>query len=248
MPGHSVVLVPHARRAVRTPFKVRERARESRKWVGRAGLRGLEWFATPLSCLYTRSAHLDGPCTGCGVASATDDCVFPATREGGSLEAHISTEQSPACPQARVQGADARTRGASDHQGAAKERPSPAGRLDRMATTSAVRPVSLRSSREIAAVLRSRNRRAGERVVLHARRVGGHEPARVAVVASRKVGSAVVRNRAKRLMREAARQVDWKRGTDFVIVARRECAESTSQEVGAEVVALAQALDLIEQR
>ncbi|MFN2555570.1 MAG: ribonuclease P protein component [Nitriliruptorales bacterium] len=117
-----------------------------------------------------------------------------------------------------------------------------------MATTSAVRPVSLRSSREIAAVLRSRNRRAGERVVLHARRVRGDEPPRVAVVASRKVGSAVARNRAKRLMREAARQVDWKRGTDLVIVARRECADSTSREVAAEVAALAQALDLIEQR
>ncbi len=71
-------------------------------------------------------------------------------------------------------------------------------------------------------------------------------PPRLAVVASRRVGSAVARNRAKRLMREAARQLHWKRGTDLVVVARKDCADSTSQEVLTELAALGQALDVIE--
>lgn len=39
-------------------------------------------------------------------------------------------------------------------------------------------------------------------------------------VASRRVGDAVRRNRAKRLMREAVRSLAWRPGTDAVIVAR----------------------------
>ncbi|MDQ3931258.1 MAG: ribonuclease P protein component [Actinomycetota bacterium] len=95
-------------------------------------------------------------------------------------------------------------------------------------------------------MLRSHNRRGGERVVLHARSVSPENAPRLAVVASRRVGSAVARNRAKRLVREAARGLGWKRGTDIVVVARRECAGSRAQEVAAELAVLGQALDVIE--
>ena len=44
-------------------------------------------------------------------------------------------------------------------------------------------------------------------------------PPRVGVVAGRKVGHAVHRNRAKRRLREAASRVDLTPGTDYVIVA-----------------------------
>ncbi len=115
-----------------------------------------------------------------------------------------------------------------------------------MAIVSVVTLAPLQSSQEIAAVLRSHNQRGGERVVLHARSTSPDNAPRVAVVASRKVGSAVARNRAKRVIREAVRGLGWKRGTDIVVVARRECACSTAQDVSAELVVLGQALDVIE--
>ncbi len=70
-------------------------------------------------------------------------------------------------------------------------------------------------------------------------------PARVAVVASRKVGSAVARNRAKRLLREAARQLDWAAGIDIVLVARHACAASGTAAVHAELAALGADLDVL---
>jgi ribonuclease P protein component len=101
----------------------------------------------------------------------------------------------------------------------------------------------LRDGREIAAVLHARPQRAGRLVVLHLRPRQGDEAVRVAVVASRKVGSAVARNRAKRLLREAARAIAWRPGTDVVLVARAACAASDLDAVVAELTALAMRLD-----
>lgn len=81
------------------------------------------------------------------------------------------------------------------------------------------RPVRLRSSSAIAAVLRSGRRRAVGTVVVH---VAPNErgDVRVAAVASRRIGDAVRRNRAKRLIREAVRVTPWRPGIDAVVVAR----------------------------
>lgn len=84
----------------------------------------------------------------------------------------------------------------------------------------------LRASRDIAAVLRARGRRSGHLVGLHTRSTGAQDRARIAVVASRRVGGAVERNRAKRLLREAAQRIEWPGGLDVVLVARAACAES----------------------
>lgn len=68
----------------------------------------------------------------------------------------------------------------------------------------------------------------------------------MAVVASRRVGSAVSRNRAKRLLREASRHVPWREGADVVLVARAACATSMMQPVRDEVAQLADRLGVLE--
>ncbi|HEV2335146.1 MAG TPA: ribonuclease P protein component [Stellaceae bacterium] len=58
--------------------------------------------------------------------------------------------------------------------------------------------------------------------------VSGGEAVRVGFTASRKVGNAVLRNRAKRRLRAAAADVlvrDGKKGTDYVLIARAGTAE-----------------------
>ncbi len=68
---------------------------------------------------------------------------------------------------------------------------------------------------------------------------------RLTFVASRKVGTAVRRNRAKRLLREAARCITWRPGLDIVLVARADTAQAGLAEVITEVQALADHLDLV---
>lgn len=104
----------------------------------------------------------------------------------------------------------------------------------------------LRSSADIAAVLRGGRQRAGRLAVVYARAATHEGPARVAVVASRKVGSAVARNRAKRLLREAVREVELSPGSDVVLVARSGSASSTAAQVGAEVRELAAELTAVD--
>lgn len=105
----------------------------------------------------------------------------------------------------------------------------------------------LRDGRDIATVLRGRRSRAGHLAVVHvADGPDRRAPARVAVVASRRVGNAVSRNRAKRLLREAAARVDWSPGVDVVLVARGTCATSSLDPVRIEVAASATRLGITE--
>jgi ribonuclease P protein component len=76
-----------------------------------------------------------------------------------------------------------------------------------------------------------RVRRTGVR-----RRVGGvtvivapgeDGPPRVAFVAGKSVGSAVLRNRAKRRLREAMDGLELEQGHDYVVVASRGVADDT---------------------
>jgi ribonuclease P protein component len=77
--------------------------------------------------------------------------------------------------------------------------------------------VSLRSL-EIGKVRRNGvRRRTGGIVVIEAPGVSG--PPRVAVTAGRELGGAVRRNRAKRLLREAAAIAPIRHGRDYVLIA-----------------------------
>ena len=104
----------------------------------------------------------------------------------------------------------------------------------------------LRDGREIGAVLRGRRQRAGHLAVVHVSSDRADGPPRIAVVASRRVGTAVARNRAKRLLREAARHIEWRPGTDVVLVARAACAGSMMPVVRDEVAASAERLGVLE--
>jgi ribonuclease P protein component len=70
-------------------------------------------------------------------------------------------------------------------------------------------------------------------------------PARLGIVASRKVGNAVVRNRAKRLVREAFRSSRdlFSSGTDVVVIVKRPLEESKLADVVSEWRRAAQVLD-----
>lgn len=78
----------------------------------------------------------------------------------------------------------------------------------------------LRLPADIRAVFDARSIAHGRAVVVHAAAREDSGPARWTVVAGRKVGDAVGRNRAKRRLREAARAQDLPAGVDLVIVAR----------------------------
>ena len=84
-------------------------------------------------------------------------------------------------------------------------------------------------------------------MVAHAavRAPGGADRPRVAVIASRRVGGAVQRNRAKRLLREAVRGLPLRADVDLVLVARPACLSARFEAVRAEVVSLARDLDVL---
>jgi len=68
---------------------------------------------------------------------------------------------------------------------------------------------------------------------------------RLTVVASRRVGHAVQRNRAKRLLRAAAQGQPWQPGTDVVLVARAATVTSTMPTVRDELERLGHGLGVL---
>lgn len=97
----------------------------------------------------------------------------------------------------------------------------------------------LRRRREFLAVQRGGVHRRGRLLTVIARRgADAAAPARLGITASRKVGNAVLRNRIKRLVREAFR-TERRRlpgALDLVVVPRPGAAEASFSEVRDELV------------
>jgi ribonuclease P protein component len=107
-------------------------------------------------------------------------------------------------------------------------------------------PDRLRRSGDVVATLRTGRHRAGSLLALHVRRrEPATGPARLTTVASRRVGGAVRRNRAKRLLRAAAQDRPWRDGLDLVLVARPACADADMAAVRSELEAHAARLDAL---
>jgi len=159
-------------------------------------------------------------------------------------EAHLSAEQPPPLAQARLSRPDADACG-STH----REQPSTPRSVEALRVT----PIAggharLRLGSDIVGVLRSRRQRAGRNVVVHVRRTPAEAAgaARVAVIASRRrVGNAVARNRAKRLLREAVRHTPLTSGVDVVLVAREEAVTASMEAIRTELVVLAEHLEIL---
>lgn len=96
----------------------------------------------------------------------------------------------------------------------------------------------LSRSADVRAVLRRGRRHASACTVVHVRDRRDTEPGRMTAVASKRVGNAVERNRAKRVLRAATAQVGVADGVDVAVVARQRAVSASSDEVAAELRAM----------
>jgi ribonuclease P protein component len=95
---------------------------------------------------------------------------------------------------------------------------------DRDAAAAVPRAERLRRSSDVRAAFASRTMVGAALLVVHARRRRDGGPPRATVVAGKKVGNAVARNRVKRRLRTAVRMADLPAGCDVVVVGRPAAA------------------------
>ena len=153
-------------------------------------------------------------------------------------EAHLPAEQSPPQAEAWLPLPHAHPVGTGHHSPSAKQGTQAAERLS-VSSASSFRAGSisvhlpsgpalarLRSSQDIERVFRTGTSSHSRSLSVHClERPGDRTTTRAAVVAGRKVGGAVQRNRAKRRLRAALREVAIPPGVDVVIVARPRTAD-----------------------
>jgi ribonuclease P protein component len=95
----------------------------------------------------------------------------------------------------------------------------------------------LRRSGDFSRVLRTGRSFANHRAVLYVLGRGDQAPARVGFVTSRRLGNAVVRNRVRRLLREAVREcgAEVPAGLDLVWIGRSGSVGAREPDVAASV-------------
>ena len=104
------------------------------------------------------------------------------------------------------------------------------------------RLVTLKTRADFLRVAAGHRRAVAAGLVLQAaprpREAGSGSPVRVGFTASRKVGNAVVRNRAKRRLRAVATSVlprEGESGTDYVLIARASTADRPFADLAADL-------------
>lgn len=95
----------------------------------------------------------------------------------------------------------------------------------------------VRRKREFDAVFAQGSKRHGRLMSITAN-ASTAPAARLGIAASRRLGGAVVRNRAKRRIREVFRLVEWKTAVDVVVTPRRELLEAPFTGIRDELIAL----------
>src|SRR4029453_16317075 len=145
--------------------------------------------------------------------------------EDPDVQANLPTEQPAPSSQARLPCSDADPGGPVDPGATARQGPDAPGRVG--TSTSADR---------VARTLSSGQAFHGERVVVFVAPGAGS----AAFVAGRRIGGAVLRNRSRRILRAAWRELadEVEDGYDVVVVARAAIVGARTQELVAEVAEL----------
>jgi ribonuclease P protein component len=156
-------------------------------------------------------------------------------------EATISTVENPAPAAARISEPQFEQERARHSAQPAADRPQAFDarlRKRRMAAETPARlgfgrAARIKQARDFARVRRDGQRLANGCLIANWRRLPADAPSRLGVITSRKIGGAVVRNRARRLMRESFRlhQHELAQPLDLVLVARPSIAGKGFAEV-----------------
>lgn len=149
--------------------------------------------------------------------------------EDGQGKAHVPAEHAPPCEDARLPSADADPCRPVDPRRSPTQGPQPPQRLR---LTASVR------TRAIQRVFHDAEPVHGKRVVLFVAPGSGE----FALVAGKKIGGAVQRNRARRVLRAAIREVAPRgvEGHDVVLVAREAIRDARTQDLITEMTELLQ--------
>jgi ribonuclease P protein component len=144
-------------------------------------------------------------------------------------KAHVPAEHAPPCEDARLPFADADPCRPVDPRRSPTQGPQPPQRLRLTATV---------RTREIQRVFHDAEPVHGKRVVLFVAPGSGE----FALVAGKKIGGAVQRNRARRVLRAAIREVAPRgvEGHDVVLVAREGIRDARTQDLITEMTELLQ--------